>query len=500
MTKNYRQTVARIFLPFLAIWLCVMPSRAYAILPLIPLAAAFFEADAVATAGVAASVAIAEAATGTSAGVLAGAASLTVTDAVATGIVTLVGAVLTYLSIVDSNGNAVRVPLVADPLKGNIPAPTGAPATTSSSLQNVTTYMLCLTAGRANCTSSTDTITVFNNMKALGYVPADATVCSPIPTAYLATQQDILYGRPSGNVCGTNPITIYLFDSQNLAPSCPPGYMLSGSICNLINARAAVADKKLDFKRSGNVYSSPDVNDADAVTQSLKGAIGSSSNVQIVGTDNRGRTILYDVIPRSDGGSTVKVQTAVADSVGNTGTRTQTFNISSAAIVESASQSTTAQQLSVNTSTGTGSATATTVAGDVGAAAPATQLQPEQQTIVFPTDYARQGEAQSAADTLAPQLDSIKNSLSDSESVPNPSVLTSADMPGFDNTFSDLLSWRLPAHFSVCPQPVLDLSFMGLGTHVMNVQCQIMADHGAALRTSMLLVFSIAALFIVLRA
>ena len=123
-----QRLLARLLLPFVTLWLVILPSRSYAIIPaLIPLAGVFLEADAVATAGTAASIAIAEAATGVSAGAIAaGAASLEVVDAVATGIVTTIGAVVTYLAVTDSNGKTVRVPLVADPVKGKIPAPTGA--------------------------------------------------------------------------------------------------------------------------------------------------------------------------------------------------------------------------------------------------------------------------------------------------------------------------------------------------------------------------------------
>lgn len=75
-------------------------------------------------------------------------------------------------------------------------------------------------------------------------------------------------------------------------------------------------------------------------------------------------------------------------------------------------------------------------------------------------------------------------------------ILTLKNFPTF------LLGWHVPAHASTCPQPQLDLSgYLGEGkVYIMNSHCQLVQNNAAILQASMMLVYSIMALFIVLRA
>lgn len=107
-------------------------------------------------------------------------------------------------------------------------------------------------------------------------------------------------------------------------------------------------------------------------------------------------------------------------------------------------------------------------------------------TTTFPSDYARQGEVNAGVDKLLftgnpPPLD--------------PSV--SSTWTDFGNTFNSLTAWTLPGHSSVCPTSsftAFDKSF------TFDAHCQLINDHFALLSNAMVVVWSIAALFIVLRA
>lgn len=123
-------------------------------------------------------------------------------------------------------------------------------------------------------------------------------------------------------------------------------------------------------------------------------------------------------------------------------------------------------------------------------------------TITFPSDYARQGEAATAASTLASRLDVLHGDLSTTTATTDPAVPLVDEMPGWGNTFTDLLSWQLPAHTSICPTPELDLSgVLGAGhTYVMNSHCGLIQDNFGTFNAAMTVVWSMLALFIVLRA
>lgn len=478
--------------------------KAFALVPLLALGGAFLEADAVATAGAAASVAIAEAATGTSAGAIAaGAASSTVVDAVATGIATTVGMALTYLAVKDSAGNAVRVPLVADANKGKIPAPAAAGTTSPTGVWNI--QIGAGSQAQANNCSG-------GNMQPIYHTPEQACqvlTCFFITNGYTGATYTVTYPvNPQNAVCKSyTGASLINTSSWSQVIACPAGYTVSGSSCALSDARAVTADHNLDYGRSGNVYSAPSSTDADAATSPIKGSIGASSDVQIVGTDAKGRTVLYDVVPRTDGGSTVKIQTSVSDTSGNTGLRTQTIQVSPTAFVESATQTTTAQSLSVNTTAGAGAASATVLAADAGATAPQTQPQ----SITFPSDYARMGEAAAAAqtvktsvDALSPRLDTLHHDLTDASTPPTDPTLpasTQFDNAFFKDTFTNLLAWRLPGHTSTCPVVNFDYTLFGAPTHlVMDGHCTLAEQQRANLSVAMIVFWTLVALFIVMEA
>lgn len=122
--------------------------------------------------------------------------------------------------------------------------------------------------------------------------------------------------------------------------------------------------------------------------------------------------------------------------------------------------------------------------------------------VQFPNDYARQGEADAAAKVITPKLDKLHDDLTKTDTVADPTDLTAGDMPTWSNTFTDLLRWQLPAHSSACPRPSMDLSaIFGPGSiFTLQSHCDLLNNNAAPLHSAMLIVFTLSALFIVLRA
>lgn len=123
-------------------------------------------------------------------------------------------------------------------------------------------------------------------------------------------------------------------------------------------------------------------------------------------------------------------------------------------------------------------------------------------SVQFPGDYAKTGEAAAAAAGLGAKLDTLHGDLTGQTTVGDPTALTAADMPGMGTTFDGIKSWTLPAHTSTCPQPQIDLSgVLGAGrVFTLSTHCQLAQDHFPVLQTAMMLVWSISAMFVVLKA
>ncbi|MDZ4255490.1 MAG: hypothetical protein U1A72_23215 [Sulfuritalea sp.] len=137
------------------------------------------------------------------------------------------------------------------------------------------------------------------------------------------------------------------------------------------------------------------------------------------------------------------------------------------------------------------------------APAPTTKKEPEPAKlgdIQFPSDYARQGEAATAAnsinDTLGPKLDKITETGADPADPTQPEG-SQFDQAFFQGTFTSLLAWQLPAHSSQCPTSSFDWEGQ---TFTMDSHCQLVADHFGALALVMTAVWTLLGLFILLRA
>lgn len=123
-----------------------------------------------------------------------------------------------------------------------------------------------------------------------------------------------------------------------------------------------------------------------------------------------------------------------------------------------------------------------------------------QQNIEFPSDYARQGEAATAAqsivDALGPKLDKITETGADPTDPTQPPG-SEFDQAFFQGTFTNLLGWQLPAHTSQCPTSSFDWNST---SYTINTHCQLINDHFSVLASAMAVVWTIVALFILLGA
>ena len=120
--------------------------------------------------------------------------------------------------------------------------------------------------------------------------------------------------------------------------------------------------------------------------------------------------------------------------------------------------------------------------------------------VQFPSDYARQGEAQSAAtsitDALGAKIDKITETGADPADPLQPAT-SEFDQAFFQGTFTNLLGWQLPGHSSQCPTS----GFTWNGeAYVIDSHCQLVQDHFSALSTVMAVVWTVLALFILLGA
>lgn len=120
--------------------------------------------------------------------------------------------------------------------------------------------------------------------------------------------------------------------------------------------------------------------------------------------------------------------------------------------------------------------------------------------VQFPSDYARAGEAQTAAssitDALGPKIDKITETGADPVDPLQPQG-SEFDQAFFQGTFNSLLGWQLPAHSSQCPTS--SFSFRST-SYTIDSHCQLVSNHFSALSAVMSAVWTVLALFILLGA
>jgi hypothetical protein len=265
------------------------------------------------------------------------------------------------------------------------------------------------------------------------------------------------------------------------AQSCPSGYELSGGNCVVADPREAQPDGNIDYTRSGGSYSPASANDADGSVD-IVGSSGGSIQASGYTPDETGAYTVPTVITINSSGGGSGSEIIITRQVGGTVHQT-TYGVSGSGIVQSVTQGSAVGTVSVG-SNGVGSVGSNPGVSDPGGGS---GLEPTQ----FPSDYATSGK-QDLANLL---LTDIKDKLSNSESVSDPTPPES--LPDFGDTFAPLLSWQLPGHSSQCPTGVFDWNG---STYTLDAHCQLVQDHWGMLQTVMAVVWTIAALWIVLRA
>lgn len=346
----------------------------------------------------------------------------------------------------------------------------------------------------------------------------------------------VVYNTSSG---GTEGVQMFSSDSTpaTVVYSCPSGYSLSGQTCNLIDASAAVSDGRVDVQTNPTDGVYTPVTDADAQPVAAKPEISADGkNLKYHGyvkssdgvkhdiwldstSSNSGASYSLNVsyidpavaAPQNDTGSadfwsfeggtwggptltnqgrvlpikttTVQVDNGIVTGVSRN-TTTGVIAEEGTTYTDSAgvSQTVKPQQLVVTAPTTTTGATPVQVT-------PSTTVTPTTQAVTIPTDYARQGEAQTAANTIKNKLDETAPDTDLTEPVlSNPLV----------NHFNPLRSWVVPTVAGSCPAAG---SFSwDNNTYSFNVICDLFNQHLPLIQSVMSVLYALAALFIVLGA
>ena len=312
--------------------------------------------------------------------------------------------------------------------------------------------------------------------------------------------------------------TYTIYDNANTTGDflgCPAGYKYENSVCNLISPRLAVPDRKCDLLLNAGQFSvaadadCPTTYDSSRLTPLIRNgrviAYGRGSNGQPLLFDVRATTTYIEVAatrqntPVETGGATTLVTDVSRFAIGSGQLISASSSQQAGYIQAPTGSSVPASSVSPNatntpsivTSSGVTSAG---VSGGNDYSVPTNQMPT---TTTFPSDYARQGEAQTAANTLKPELEGIKDRLTNSENIEDPTPGQWVDPWG--NAFDALKGWQLPNHASQCPTGSFNWPW---SNQVMTIDshCQLANDHLSIVSAVMFAVWSILALRVVLKA
>ncbi len=324
-----------------------------------------------------------------------------------------------------------------------------------------------------------------------------------IGQVFSVTESSCTYGG-----CGQQMGTVSV--SKSSALGCPSGYSMSGGSCVMNDPRQFQDDKTCDILfKNGQFSTAGDLNCAATTDGSSLQPLIRDGNIIAYGTNSDGQPIMWTVTPGVQGATvesywyvrqSEQIQTDIGSMV-----KTTTVAISPD----------TSTITSVSSSTSPGSISFPSGSGSPGVApsiptvtdpvtnptspenTPTVNTQPGLDTIVFPNDYARTGEASKAADKIVDKLDSFSNPAEPTQSDPEIPDDSNFDNSFFKNVFDPLLGWKLPSHESICPVANFDLFNQ---SYVMDAHCLIAENNRAALSSIMMVAWVLVALFIVLKA
>jgi hypothetical protein len=459
----------RIFLPFFLVSSLIIPRPTYAIVPLIP-----FVFSAVSTTG------------------------LTFSAADLTGLaIALAGSVaIAYMSLTAPDGSQIRVPMQDASIHPSVVVPAPSAPATSTPIPSYT-----YNTGSAGGIYGTGSSAQAACQNIVAQNPVGFTLCS-----YSETQCIIGQTAYGSNTCSIGNITPAVSKNQT-GTICPAGYTVSGSNCNLSNARAVTQDKAQDFTRNGAAYA-PVSGDLVGTIVGIQGTTtGANDTLTFIGGQNAANDPYFPNLPAqavfqalSNGGTSITYSYQAADSSGTSYVKSETINTASDGTVSSSSGTSTSGSL--NTAAPASNGSLPTVANPSGSiAANPSSTQP--QSITFPSDYARTGEAAAAAVPVVNDLTQIHTDLTATQAAPaDPALPQSGDFQSafFNGTFSNLLSWA-PNLSGSCPTHDFSFTFYGQTfAFTLNSHCQLLEDNRSTMSAIMVAAWTVAALFLVLGA
>jgi hypothetical protein len=342
---------------------------------------------------------------------------------------------------------------------------------------------------------------------------ADTGMTMSVLSAAGAGDYGCLFSSPNTRAFAEYPAAAY---------ECPQGYSGSSGSCSMTDPRGAIPDQKRDIQRSGPTYS-PYPTDKDApgkITPIYSTRANPNDTVTMSGVDGSGGAFSISAQAMSNGGTVITAQAQKTDASGQTYVQTKMITVDATGTVtgvQSGSQggsmtyNSTTQKYDVTTNnvtlnipasasgsgTAAGTGTGSTTVVNTTTQAPA---------ITFPSDYAKQGEAASAAQTVKTAVDSL------TQKTPPPAIPTSKNSSDFSNNFETPLTqtfqglglsgWRVPAHASTCPVYPIKVSFAGkewINT-TLNVHCQLFDTFSGVFSNFMVVAYVLIAFFILMGA
>lgn len=413
--------------------------------------------------------------------------ALVTADLLTAGGTALIGGTIAALAITPNNADApMRVPLMSDkPTIDAVMPPPANPGTVPAQ----TSYTYCNGITAAACCSNQ---------------------VSTQHASYAQSGGSCSNGGLSGSgsyvtctvICNAPGYPTQNFSSGMMGtavPTCPAGSTLNGSSCAVTNPREAVPDSKKDIQRTPTGFnSSGDADPLPSYASVQNGVVYAS------GKNSSGSPVMIEYSVSADGTKTYIRHYTQSEDATQSAVKAQTLVVDNATgSVQSASVATSAG--SITPGTGAGSVPSVTTGAAVTSGAGAGS-----QPIVFPSDYARVGEAALAASVVSAKLDTVKSSvdsLKDAPAVENPDIpipTIAAAQDGFygvNNPVVGLLGWRVPGMVGVCPSADIDFDWKEFVYHGrLDSHCAYAEQFRATAATIFDALWVVVAFFIVLGA
>ncbi len=404
-----------------------------------------------------------------------------------------------------TNPTPIRIPLTTADPSSYMPAPTGVPADAPYS-------------GTAPAEGTVDDVNysgwlasgdklyptldaAASNGRYLSFPPLatmQAEATPQVPTAYscwipdpadpYSARCNTFVKSPSGDISQGGRIYPFYQGQGHCAPGYSPSEN-SDSGCALTDPKAASKDFLADFRRNGQEYTMTDADGMPAYANNSGGGVG------VYGQDADGKPVYVHVTPTADGGAKVNVYTQESGNVA-----AKTITVGANGVVTNVTAQTVPGTISAPTAINTPAVVPAIDAGTGTGTGTGTNTG----SIVFPTDYARTGEASTAASSINTRLDTLHRDMTEKGTDPvDPTVPQASEFQNafFNGTFAELASWRLPAHTSTCPTTTFDYTLFGSHqVHVMDAQCIIAEQVRAVFSVVMVVFWVVAALFVLLGA